>query len=164
MSEETPRFQLPFIIPGQAQKEIFHNEALGRIDLLLQPAAEASDAENPPESPEPGQCWILGPAPTGAWTGKAHELAVWTEGGWRFVGVTPGFTAWDKASALPRRRTTTGWTADLAAARISIGGQQVVGERQPAVPSPSGGTVIDLEARAAIDAVIATLMSHGLTD
>jgi hypothetical protein len=32
------------------------------------------------------------------------------------------------------------------------------------VPSPSGGTIIDAEARLAVDALIAALMSHGLID
>ena len=39
-----------------------------------------------------------------------------------------------------------------------------VGARLPAVASPSGGTTIDTEARAAIAALIATLKSHGLTE
>ena len=36
MSDATARLALPFIAPGQAQKELFHNEALTRIDALLQ--------------------------------------------------------------------------------------------------------------------------------
>jgi hypothetical protein len=38
----------------------------------------------------------------------------------------------------------------------------VVGARQPPVPSPSGGTIIDAEARVAIAQISAALMSHGL--
>jgi hypothetical protein len=30
MADTTPRFALPFILPGQAQKELFHNEALAQ--------------------------------------------------------------------------------------------------------------------------------------
>jgi hypothetical protein len=52
----------------------------------------------------------------------------------------------------------------LPAAALVIGGQQVVGPRLPDVPSPSGGTTIDAEARTAVDAVIATLKSHGLIE
>ncbi len=58
-----------------------------------------------------------------------------------------------------------GWSeGTLPASALLIGGQQVVGPRLPQVPSPSGGTTIDAEARAAIAALIATLKSHGLTD
>jgi hypothetical protein len=162
MNEATPRFQLPFILPGQAQKELFHNEALTRIELALQPAVEAADVEEPPTDPQAGQCWLLGGAPTGAWGGNAHRLAMWTEGGWRFLAPGEGFTVWDKSEARPLRRSNSGWTGQIAASHFSVAGQQVVGERQPAVPSPSGGTVIDVETRAATVALIAALMSHGL--
>jgi hypothetical protein len=40
MNDMTPRFGLPFILPGQAQKEHFHNEALLRVDAILSAAAE----------------------------------------------------------------------------------------------------------------------------
>jgi hypothetical protein len=52
----------------------------------------------------------------------------------------------------------------LAATEIIVEGKKVVGERQPPVPSPSGGTTIDEEARVAIAAVTAALKSHGLID
>ena len=43
MSDRTARLGLPFILPGQAQKELFHNEALTLVDAALHPAVE-SDA------------------------------------------------------------------------------------------------------------------------
>jgi hypothetical protein len=58
-----------------------------------------------------------------------------------------------------------GWSGgDVVAANLSVGGKKVVGERQPPVPSPSGGTIIDAEARAAIINLTAALKSHGLID
>ncbi len=36
----TPRLSLPFIVPGQAQKELFHNEALQLLDVLVAGAVE----------------------------------------------------------------------------------------------------------------------------
>jgi uncharacterized protein DUF2793 len=157
MSEESPRYRLPLIAPGQAQKELFHNEALLRIDAALQAAVEEGPIAGPPANPEAGQCWLAAVGATGAWTGKDGQLAMWSGSGWRFVAPAAGMTVWNKAAALPLRWSGTG-------ASLVVGGQQVVGERQPAVPSPSGGTIIDAEARAAIDALIAALMSHGLID
>ncbi len=165
MSEATPRFHLPFLIPGQAQKELFHNEALTRVDLALHPTVEEGPLNGPPPIPAAGQCWILGPAPTGVWTGKPHQLAMWTEAGWRFVVPAVGMEVWNKAGALRMRWNGTEWSVgELVCTKLVVGGQQVVGERQPAVPSPSGGMVIDAEARAAIAALTAALMSHGLIE
>jgi hypothetical protein len=165
MSDESPRFALPFILPGQAQKELFHNEALVRIDALLQAAVEQGPRSAPPAAPEPGQCWIVAPGGTGDWTGRADQLAAWTDGGWRFVAPRPGTSVWDKAAGVPRQWNGSGWSGGrMACAGLAIAGQPIIGERLPAVPSPSGGTIIDAEARAAVAAVIAALKSHGLTD
>lgn len=165
MSEESPRYQLPFIVPGQAQKELFHNEALLRVDAALQAAVESGPVAAPPANPATGQCWLAAAGATGAWAGKDGQLAMWTGSGWRFVAPAAGMTVWNKSAAVPLRWSGTGWNSgELEGASLVVGGQQVVAERQAAVPSPSGGTIIDAEARAAIDALIAALMSHGLID
>ena len=92
-------------------------------------------------------------------------LAMWSEAGWRFLAPTPGTSAWNKPEGVPLLWDGAGWLeGELACAGLRVGGLRVVGERQPAVPSPSGGTIIDAEARAAIDALTAALMSHGLIE
>lgn len=115
--------------------------------------------------PEEGQIWIVGTAPIGAWAGKAGALASWTSGGWRFVNPVAGMLVWNKAEGNWLHWTGNGWSdGAMPVSAILVGGQQVVGPRLAEVPSPSGGTVIDAEARAAITSVIATLKSHGLID
>ena len=165
MADTTPRFALPFILPGQAQKELFHNEALARIDLALHPAVEGSPAAEPPLDPVEGQCWIVAPGATGDWLGRDTMLAMWGEGGWRFVAPTPGTSAWNKATNVPLLWDGFQWhEGALRCSGLLVGGVQVVGGRQAGVPSPSGGTIIDEEARAAITALTAALMSHGLIE
>jgi hypothetical protein len=165
MADTTPRFALPFILPGQAQKELFHNEALARVDLALHPAVEGPPASIPPGDPAEGQCWIVGPAASGDWSGRDGTLAMWSEGGWRFVAPAPGTSAWNKAADVPLLFDGAAWRqGELVCAAVEVDGVQVVGQRQPAVPSPSGGTIIDAEARAAIAALTAALMSHGLIE
>jgi hypothetical protein len=165
MSESSPRFGLPFILPGQAQKELFHNEALLRLDAALSPAAEAGPSADPPANPEEGQCWVVGSSASGAWNGRDHNLAAWSEGGWRFVAPQAGMTVWNRADGVPMQWDGAAWSdGTIRCGGVVVDGQQVVGQRQPAVPNPSGGTIIDVEARAAINGVIATLLSHGLID
>ncbi|MFN3387429.1 MAG: DUF2793 domain-containing protein [Allosphingosinicella sp.] len=165
MSEATPRYELPFLIPGQAQKEFFHNEALTRIDAALHPCVEAAGAAAAPAQPEEGQAWIVGAGAGGAWAGQEGSLAIWTAGGWRFVAPREGMSVWNREAGHAIRWDGAGWSGgELAGSALLVGGVQVVSARQPAVPSPSGGTVIDVEARQAVAAIIATLMSHGLTE
>jgi hypothetical protein len=165
MADATPRFALPFILPGQAQKELFHNEALVRIDLALHPAVEEAPIAAPPADPADGGCWIVAVPGTGEWSGRDGMLAMWSEGGWRFLAPAPGTIAWNKSASLPLLWDGTQWLdGALSCARLVVNGVQVVGPRQPGVSSPSGGTIIDEEARAAINALTAALMSHGLIE
>lgn len=164
MSEASARFGLPYILPGQAQKELFHNEALARIDAALHMVVEDGPRAAAPAMAMAGQCWIVGAGAQGAWAGHEDHVACWTQGGWRFLAPVPGMEVWRRDLGHPIRWDGLQWVATLAAGAIVIGGRQVLGTRQPAVPSPYGGTIIDAEARAAIDALIATLKSHGITD
>lgn len=165
MTDATSRFALPYIVPGQAQKEVWHNEALALIDASLHAAVEGAPLAAPPVAPTAGQCWIIADAATGDWAGRDANLACYTEAGWRFVAPQAGMTAWDKATGLWRHWTGTTWSGgEWPVAALRIGGAQVVGPRQPSILSPSGGTTIDAEARVAVDAIIAALISHGLID
>ncbi|HYJ53768.1 MAG TPA: DUF2793 domain-containing protein [Allosphingosinicella sp.] len=165
MTELSDRFALPFILPGQAQKEMFHNEALARIDAALHPAVEEGPRTDPPGTPEAGQCWIVAPGGTGAWAGEDHAIACRTASGWRFVAPAAGMLAWNKAAGFWVHWNGSAWSdGNLPAAALVVGGQQVVGSRLETIASPSGGTIIDAEARLALDAVIATLKSHGLIE
>ena len=165
MNSATTRFRFPFIIPGQAQKEIFHNEALAMVDAAIHCAIEAGPLATPPAAPQDGQSWIVGQGATGAWSGRSDDVATWTGGGWRYVTPVLGMLVWKKDAAVWLHWTPGGWSGgELPASRLLIDGVQVVGSRLPSLPSPSGGTVIDVEARAVLDLLIATLKSHGLTN
>jgi len=165
MTETTARFALPFILPGQAQKEAYHNEALARLDVMVHAAVEGEGPAQPPSDPAAGQCWIVPSGAEGAWTGRDGAIAGWTSGGWRFVAPTDGITVWDKAAGVSKRWTGGDWNGgELICARVIVEDHQVVGPRHAAIASPAGGTTIDVEARDAIEAIIATLMSHGLIE
>lgn len=140
----TPRFALPLLAVAQAQKEVTHNEALTLIDALVHAAVEAGPLNDPPADPEPGRCWLAGPAPTGDWAGRASAIAIWTVGGWRFVA--------------PRAGMAVARLAD--GARLRFDGSAWAG---PAIATPpSGGSTIDAEARSALSALILHLEAQGL--
>ena len=160
----TPRLALPLLQPGQAQKELYHNEALARLDLAVQAAVLAFGIDSPPGGPAPGDAWIVGDAPSGAWAGHAGAIAGWTEAGWRFLAPTEGLRAWVRESDGFALFTEGAWQVGHAYGRLIVDGEQVVGARGEAIDDPGGGTVIDLEARDAISAILAALREHGLVD
>ncbi len=137
------RFSLPLLVAGQAQKEVTWNESLALIDALLAMRVESLGENAPPAAPLPGQCWIVGDAPTGAWTGAAGKAAIATAGGWRFVPMPLFSVVFAGANGQVWRKLAEGWNA-------------------LAVPAaPSGGTTIDVECRAALAAILTLLGKAG---
>jgi len=163
MTDVTARLGLPFIQPGQAQKELFHNEALALLDGAVHPAAETRGDTVPPVSPVIGQSWIIGASPTGDWNGQAEKLAIWTAGGWRFVGAVEGMQIWLRDAGVFSFWNGSEWRdGELLCDALVIAGQTVVREQQVGVPNVSGGSIIDAEARIAIASILGALRAHGL--
>lgn len=134
----TRRHSLPNLYVGQAQKELTHNEALARIDALLHPVVEAKLAAPPVglTDTSDGLCWLIDGAATGAWQGLPGQLARWSGGSWRYITPASGMTIW---LASEEKRL------------FYIAGAWV---EPNAINNPIGGTVIDVEARVAITAIL----------
>jgi hypothetical protein len=161
--DQTARFALPYLAPGQSQKEFFHNEALARIDALLCPAVEQGPLGSPPASPVIGSCYLVGAGAAGDWAGKDGTLASFTDGGWRHISPIDGMSVVDRATGLTWTRRNSAWEAGIARVQeVRINGQAVVRERQPAIADPTGGGTVDAECRVAVGALLAALRTHGL--
>lgn len=144
MNEASVRLGLPLMAAGQAQKEVTHNEALMLIDSLIAPVSEAPPQNEPPVSPNAGQCWLVGGAPTGEWTGQAHRLAAWSQSGWRFADLPVGAHVRLATNGQSWVRIPAGW------------------QSPPTVTLGNSGNVVDNECRAATSAILAALVSAGL--
>jgi hypothetical protein len=163
MAGTTDRYAIEMLTSGQAQKEVSHNEALLRIDALLHAAVESRSLSAPPPAPAAGQCWIVAEGGSGVWSGQSGQIAQFSAGGWRFIEPREGCLVWVRGEGVFARRTPWGWNVgDWPANALVVGGVKVVGARQPAIAAPAGGTIVDAEARAGIEAVLAALRSHGL--
>ena len=133
------------------------------IDIVAGAAVESVGSNAPPASPVDGQCFVVGSAPSGAWAGHAKAIAGYAPGGWRFVDAVAGMNALDKASGQTAAYDGTAWSIGaIKGASLKIGASQVVGPRLAAVANPSGGAVIDVEARAAIVLILDRMRTHGL--
>ena len=162
-SDTSDRLSLPFLQAGQAQKEITHNEALALIDMLLHPQAESATLTSPPSGAIVGECWIVAAGGTGAWAGHDGEFACLTSGGWRFAAPRAGLRIAVTDDGLTRVHDGSGWTLDPSRPDgFYVAGARVIGSRQAAIASPSGGAVIDVEARNATVQILTILRAHGL--
>lgn len=161
--DNSQRLALPFIHPGQSQKELFHNEALQMLDTVVAAAVEEEPRNDPPAAPVAGSCFIVGAAPTGMWAGHASQLAAFSPAGWRFVEPTDGLQAWVKSTSIAAVYRAGAWELGVVRAfQVWIGGEQVVGARSAAIADPAGGSAIDVEARSAVQAILVAIRQHGL--
>lgn len=93
--ETTGRFQLPMIMPSQAQKHVTHNEALTLIDGLIHLVIKTFSETVPPLSALIDDAFVVGASATGSWFGQDGNLAFNTDAGWRFAAPVEGLTALD---------------------------------------------------------------------
>ncbi len=118
------------------------NEAHARVDALLHCAVYGVRAD-PPATPADGEAWIVATGAIGEWTGKDSMIAARQAGNWLFFAAVEGMRVFDR-SVRQERLFTTNW-------------------QSPSVPTaPSGGSVVDTEARAAISALVAALRVVGV--
>ena len=159
----TARLAFPLLSPGQAQKEIYHNEALQALDCIVAANVEEPPRVTPPASPALGACYIVAAGATGAWIGKQDNLACFTAGGWRFISPVDGMSAYVRTTSVWAVYRSSAWELGvLRGSALNVGGQQVVGARGAAIAAPAGGTTVDVEGRTAVSAILAALRSHGL--
>ncbi|MFA3920785.1 DUF2793 domain-containing protein [Ruegeria hyattellae] len=111
MTQNSPNLELPFLQPSQAQKHVTHNEALRRLDIVVQLRLQQTGASVPPAQAQEGDIHGLGTGATGAWAGQDGMLAAWLDAAWHFVAPQTGWRAWDMAGDQMVIWDGTGWTA-----------------------------------------------------
>ena len=89
----TAHLGITLLEAAQAQKEMTVNEALARIDAVLNGGAIDKDLASPPGSPAAGDVYIVAASPTGDWAGKAGQVAYFDQI-WRFIVPREGLMLW----------------------------------------------------------------------
>ncbi len=110
----SPRLALPYLLPNQAQKHVTVNEAIGRLDLLVQLAVLDRDLDAPPAEPEDGACWLVAAGASGSWAGHEHAVAAWLDGAWVFIAPQTGWRAFVVDEALLCVWDGSGWVDAVA--------------------------------------------------
>ena len=139
----TPRFSLPLLYAGQAQTELFVNEGFFLADALIHGAIEIETA-TPPTTPADGQNWLIATGASGAWANQSGKLGCRQGGQWIFVLPSDGMAILNKATGQVIRRVGGTWKAPTAPVQ------------------PSGGTVVDSQARDSINLLLQKLRDAGI--
>ena len=142
-TSSTPRFGIPLLFAGQAQKEFFVNQAHAMMDFLAHPVVEG-ELVDPPADPADGRAWIVAEGATGDWSGYDNAIGYRAAEAWIFVMPVESMTVLDRAEGRNVRWSDGSWAGSGH------------------VSQPDGGSVIDLEARGAIDGILAALEHHGI--
>jgi hypothetical protein len=91
---DTTRFSLPLLQAAQAQKHVTVNEALTRLDGLMQLRLLSVTENTPPLAPQEGDAYAVANSAVNDWAGQEDDIALYVSGGWVFVPVTLGMRAY----------------------------------------------------------------------
>jgi hypothetical protein len=114
MSQST-NLALPYLGASQSQKHVTVNEGLRYLDVLVQIAVKSAALSTPPGAPADGQRWIIGPAPTGLWAGRATQIAAWQDGAWVYYAPKDGWLAWNEATLTSLVFSAGAWVSLIGA-------------------------------------------------
>jgi len=83
---------------AQTQKYLTFNSAISYLDALVNPTVFNRTTSTPPVSPTEGDRYIIGSAPTGAWTGLANRIAVYIGTNWVIFTPSEGWNVYDQGA------------------------------------------------------------------
>ncbi|WP_343079341.1 DUF2793 domain-containing protein [Ostreiculturibacter nitratireducens] len=92
--DETAQLNLPLLQPAQAQKHVTVNEAMMRLDALVQLVLVSRVLATPPAVISDGVAYGVPNGAVNDWAGHDGEVAIGSNGGWAFVTPKAGWSAW----------------------------------------------------------------------
>lgn len=70
------------------------NEALFRVESVLNAGAISKSIATPPDQPVAGALYIIPDNPAWPWTGKAGQIAYWRDNRWCYIVPNRGLLLW----------------------------------------------------------------------
>ncbi|WP_071674876.1 DUF2793 domain-containing protein [Nioella nitratireducens] len=90
---DTMNLTLPLLAASQAQKHVTVNEALARLDGVVQMRLRSRSLTTPPDTVIEGECFGVPSGAVNGWDGHAGEIAQYVNGGWAFFAPQRGWRA-----------------------------------------------------------------------
>jgi hypothetical protein len=169
---ETQRLGLPLVQPAQAQKHVTVNEALMRLDGMVNLVLVSRSVATPPVAVQDGAAYGVPAGATNAWAGAAGKVAIGANGGWTFVTPVAGWRAFVADRGVPAVHDGEAWVegaltmsahgAGLKAGLVEVDHAVTAGAvSQTVVLIPAGAMVLGVTARVT-EAITGTLSSWAL--
>jgi len=107
----TPRLGAPELAAAQAAPETTVNEAVRYLEAFAARVAVDKDRTAPAGTESDGDVFIVPASPTGAWAGKANNIAILISTAWVFVPPFAGLTFFVQDEAINYRYSGSAWAA-----------------------------------------------------
>lgn len=138
----TPSLSLPLLQSSQAQKHVTVNEALLRLDGLVQLRLQSRQIADAPVPVVDGTCFAVPVGATGAWFGQDGSIAIGTNGGWVFAQPQDGWRAYIVDEGREAFRLGGVWiTGVLAAGGTGATSRITIAEADEAIGAGSSVTL-----------------------
>ncbi len=143
MDLNTPNLDLPYIAPGQAQKHVTHNEAIRRLDAVIQ--LVASEITNtPPLAPEHGLRVIVGDDPANEFVGHNQKIAAWQDDAWAYYTPKAGWTTFNQSDQKTYRFDGQIWKAvEISLNPVDLVGVNATSDENNRLSVKSPATLFD---------------------
>lgn len=109
--DKTSSLELPLVQPAQAQKHVTVNEALARVDALVQMTLVSRSVTVPPTAPEDGAVYAVPGGAVDAWAGQEGALGLFLNAGWVFLTPHVGWRGWISDEGVPAVYDGVDWAA-----------------------------------------------------
>ncbi|MDB2415359.1 DUF2793 domain-containing protein [Rickettsiales bacterium] len=109
----TTNMAITLVAQNQSQKEVTVNEAITKIDAILNVGAVSQGDNTPPGSPAEGDVYILGSSPTGAWATHSKKIAYYQSSTWKFIAANEGMSLWVNDEDLLYKFDGTNWISNI---------------------------------------------------
>ena len=90
----TPHLSLDYLVADQAQKHVTMNQALRRLDGLVQLAVISRTLKTPPSAPANGARYLIPENSLAAWAERAGQIAIFEDTAWVFLVPQAGWRVW----------------------------------------------------------------------
>jgi hypothetical protein len=111
----TPTLSLPLVQPSQAQKHVTVNEALSRLDAMVQLRLRSRNLTTPPTGASEGDAYAVASGAGSEWAGRDGQIALFLNGGWDFIPAGVGWRAWVEDEGMPLTCDGVDWVPGVGA-------------------------------------------------